>query len=371
MGSRWSLRVVGLSIGCAFCLLVGAAAADAAVGKAHVAGGRLSEHALSSFDEPMALAVVGEDVWVANEAAVPAPRGPTGSLTELDASTGMVLDTLPFGSYHLWGPDALTVSGADLYVGNFTQGCGCVTEVNVTSGAYIRALGLNKSWSYNGAVTSVAVSGADVWIAEGNLGRVVELATTTGHRLHTLTAQSVPFSNINSRRPGPISLVSNGRVLFGIDANGSVVEIKETTARISKVISAQHTGLDAPSAAISLDGNLWVSDAAGSTALVEIDETTGAVVRRVSDGAIGLSDCTAIASDGNDLWLADSDAVAEINATTGAELLHLSAPSYRFDGVSSLATDGTHLWATNAAGNSVTEIANSSGALTRVITNAS
>lgn len=68
------------------------------------------------------------------------------------------------------------------------------------------------------------------------------------------------------------------------------------------------------------------------------------------------------------VWAAEDDAVAEIDAVSGAVLLDLSGASYGFNEVSSLVTHGVHVWATNARGESVTEISNFSGALTRVIT---
>lgn len=220
----------------------------------------------------MAVAVAVQSVWVAIQTAGSATT-PSGSLTEVDPSTGAVLNVLSARSYHFDGPDALGRSGSDLYARSFLNGCGCATEVSDSTGGRIRWLFMD--WSCNRAVASLAVSSDHVWVSEGNLGQIVELAASTGRRVRTITIKKVSFSNMNTTtRPGPVTLASNGRDLFAV------------------------------------------------------------------------------------------------NAKTGTELLDLSAASYEFDGVSSLATDGVHLWATNANEQSFTEIADATGVLTRVITNA-
>lgn len=326
--------------------------------------------AATYFQDPTAVAIAGQHVWVANQIASTDLVHPSGSITEIDSSTGAVLRVLSSSSDHLYGPDALADSGGRLYVGSFLNGCGCVTEIRAATGARVHFF-FNMDWAYNGGVTSLAVTGGHPWVAEGNLGDIIELNAYTGRRDKTIVVNKVRIVYSDTRHPGPVSLASNGSDLFAVSANDSLVVISERTGLITETIKGTESHLNDPTDAVSLDGNLWVSNLDGTHALVEIDESTGAVVREISGSSIGLSGCTALATDGTHIWAADDDAVVEIDAMSGAELLYLSAASYGFDGVSSLATDGVHVWATNARGESVTEISNSSGALTRIITNPS
>jgi hypothetical protein len=61
-------------------------------------------------DEPVALAVSGSDLFVANADG--------NSVTELNASTGARVRVISAAAYGFNGPDALAVSGSDLFVAN-------------------------------------------------------------------------------------------------------------------------------------------------------------------------------------------------------------------------------------------------------------
>ncbi len=76
------------------------------------------------FGGPVAMAVSGSDLLVANSSG--------NSLTEIDASTGALVQVIPGSAYGFQAPDALAVGGSDLFVAN---GVGnSVTEMNASTG---------------------------------------------------------------------------------------------------------------------------------------------------------------------------------------------------------------------------------------------
>ncbi len=83
-----------------------------------------------SSDEPVAMAVAGPDLFVANadvalEGSGTAYEG--SSVTEFNASTGAMVSALSSPQYMFEEPDALAVAGPDLFVSNLSNGS--VTEL--------------------------------------------------------------------------------------------------------------------------------------------------------------------------------------------------------------------------------------------------
>ena len=79
----------------------------------------------------------------------------SGSITELNASTGALVRVLSAPEYHFDVPDAVTLSGPYLFVANLAShltnfgntGPGLVTEVAAATGALVRALRLRGTGS--------------------------------------------------------------------------------------------------------------------------------------------------------------------------------------------------------------------------------
>ncbi|MGA2969635.1 MAG: hypothetical protein ABSE75_07505, partial [Acidimicrobiales bacterium] len=85
--------------------------------------------AANSFELPDAVTLSSGNVWVAN------PAGPSGqgSVTELNASDGSLVQVINSSADGFVEPDAIAVSGGDVWVANggWGQG-GSITELNAS-----------------------------------------------------------------------------------------------------------------------------------------------------------------------------------------------------------------------------------------------
>jgi DNA-binding beta-propeller fold protein YncE len=82
------------------------------------------------FDEPVAIASDGTDVWVANQADSDLDLTP--SISELSAATGDLVQVLSASSYGLNDPTAVASDGAHVWVTNGVADS--VTEFSATTG---------------------------------------------------------------------------------------------------------------------------------------------------------------------------------------------------------------------------------------------
>jgi hypothetical protein len=81
-------------------------------------------------DEPVAIAVAGPDLFVANADVAREGSGAAyegSSVTEFDTSTGALVNVLSSPEYMFDEPDALEVAGPDVFVANLSDGS--VTEL--------------------------------------------------------------------------------------------------------------------------------------------------------------------------------------------------------------------------------------------------
>jgi hypothetical protein len=120
------------------------------------------------------LLVSGPDVFVANVfgsvtevlastgALVRVVSGPhaNSSLTEVNASTGALVKVLSAPQYHFDGPNALAVSGPDLFVASngtaTVTTSSSVTELNAATGSVVRVLsGPRFQFSYADVLASL------------------------------------------------------------------------------------------------------------------------------------------------------------------------------------------------------------------------
>jgi hypothetical protein len=70
----------------------------------------------------------------------------------------------------------------------------------------------------------------------------------------------------------------------------------------------------------------------------------------------GFNSPSPVATDSTDVWVVNAagDSVTELSASTGALVQVNSSSAYGFDDSDAVATDGTNVWVTNAAAQSVT-----------------
>jgi len=138
------------------------------------------------FSEPNAIAVAGDDLFVANLNGK--------SVTELNASTGALVRVV---SDQFGGPYAMAVAGADLFVANH-NGTGSVIEFNASRGTPVRVV-YGPVYRFNDP-DAMAVAGDDLFVANHNgTGSVTELDASTGALVNAARPQD-PMTTRNSPR---------------------------------------------------------------------------------------------------------------------------------------------------------------------------
>ncbi len=338
---------------------------------------------LPSGSEPDSISSDGTDVWESGD-------GPSGGVvTEFSASTGDVVQAV--GDFR---PDAIASDGSHVWVGS--SDANSVTELDASSGAVIQTIGLE------GAPTAVDSDGTDVWVTSqicnpecNQPGIVTEIAAATGAVIQTIGVGINPDSvssdgtNVWVANEGACSpcqgsvtelSASTGDVLQttpvgedpeGISSDGvdvwvtninsdSVTELDASTGAVVQTI-------DLPSGSepysISSDGaHVWVSNWSNGT-VIELAASTGAIVQTI--GGFG-GDPLYVTSDRTDVWVTvrdhDNDDVngwvTELSASTGSEIQTIGVGGYLDDA----ATDGTTTWVTNESDSSVLGINAASGA---------
>jgi len=293
---------------------------------------------------PVAISSDGIHVWVAS--------GTTGPLTELDASTGAVVQTVVVGA-----PDSdtgVSSDGTHVWVASGNS----LYELNASTGAVVQTIN-DPEDNADGFLDGVSSDGTHVWVTTvtGNsehpsVGTVTELDASTGAVVQTIAVGDTP-KVVSS--DGTHVWVAN------YDSN-TVTELDASTGSVVRTIS-----VPSEPSAISSDGtHVWVTSNFYSS-VTELDASTGAVVQTINNVS------GAVSSDGTNVWVsAGGDApgdVTELDASTGA-VVGSTGVGPNPDAISS---DGTDVWVANAtlgvpgADGSVSEIATGSAPSTTVV----
>ena len=121
------------------------------------------------FDEPSAIVVRGNHVWVANL--------DYSSIVELNSSNGSLVRFIQANSLN--EPLSMTVDRSHLWVANFLGNS--VTELNTSNGEVVRVVGAGIN-----APGGIVCDGAHVWVTNGPNDSVTELSETTGSLIRTI-----------------------------------------------------------------------------------------------------------------------------------------------------------------------------------------
>ncbi len=179
---------------------------------------RVLSAASYEFDEPVAFAVAGPDLYVANYDG--------SSVTELDASNGSLIRVLSWPKYDFADPESMAVDGSDLFVAN--SGDNSVTEVDVATGALVRTFPASADSSDE--PVAVAVAGPDLFVANADVAlegsgtdyegsSVTEFDASTGAIVSALSSPEYMFDE-------PDALAVAGPDLFVANlSDGSVTEL--------------------------------------------------------------------------------------------------------------------------------------------------
>lgn len=221
-----------------------------------------------SYDlaDPVALALVGLDLFVANDccpgAPCPGPMGAhcTGTVTEINASTGALVAVLQGAADGFDNPIALVPAGPDLFIVG-----GSIVEVNAATRAVVWTAPSSKyGFAYP---TGVALDGPDMFVADeagGVLGKgaLTELNTSTGAVLRQINGPVGTFDQ-------PVGITSDNGYIFVLDQTygyyGAVTELNASTASVTRVVENPAYRFDHPDAIIADGPDLFVANQAGDS----------------------------------------------------------------------------------------------------------
>jgi hypothetical protein len=260
-------------------------------------------------------------------AALAASVSACASSPSSPAATGVTSDRTTLRSIDAPGwefsyPDAVGAAGNRVWVGNST---GSVTEINATTGALIRAITASRYDLYQ--PTAITIRGNTVWIANSSFNSygtnntsVTEINATTGALIRVITARRYDLL-------GPVGITTRGNTVWVANSGatgeqiGSVTEINATTGALVRVVAGSRYQLDGPTG-IAITGNtVWVANGGSVT---EINATSGALIRVITARRYQLNGLIGIAATGNAVLTATDpeggnvQTVTEINARTGA-----------------------------------------------------
>ncbi|MGO9196528.1 MAG: hypothetical protein ACLQK4_05310, partial [Acidimicrobiales bacterium] len=270
------------------------------------------------------------------------------SVTEFNASTRMLVRVIKGAAYRFDQPQALAVSGNYLFVTNLAGSLW--TEVNVSTGAFVRVISASADGLRN---TPVLVAyGYDV-LAPADNG-IAELDAATG-KVVRLIKESEPYFPLVVHGKDLV-VVEPARPQYSLaELNLSTGDV----IRVISGAKYKFTGLCGIAVAgsdlfVGDQGNPGKDDS-----VTEVNLSTGVLVRVISGAEYRFQDPDAVAESGGDVFVAngyEANTVTEIDASTGALVTVLSSSRYQFDFPYAFAVSGGDLFVVNSYANSVTEL---------------
>ncbi len=276
--------------------------------------------------DPFAVSSDGTHVWVTS-----ASNGP---LTEIDASTGAVVQTIDDAGVGDYG---VSSDGTHVWVTSSNS----VTELDASTGAVVQTI-FNPGGNGDGFLYGVSSDGTHVWVTDEVGNTVTELDASTGAVVQTIAVGDTPYA-----------VSSDGtHVWVANHGSNTVTELDASTGALVRNIRVGPTPY-----ALSSDGtHVWVVSPTYNS-VTELNASTGRVVRTISVGG------DAVSSDGAHVWVTNGE-VTELDASTGAVVGTIGV-GVDPNGISS---DGTHVWVANTGNvpgedGTVSEIAIANGSL--------
>ena len=287
------------------------------------------------FDDPQAIAVVGNEVWVAS-VGFTGSRGNASAarLTEFLASSGALVRTVNLKARGIQGLSEFYVSGSTLWLS--ASSGSVIAAVDTNTGRLLRSIVTGPVYG-NSQPSGLEVLDGRVFYVNQGYAAISVRDATTGHLLRQLTPQ------VMSRPPGMDRKVPSfiGPVLLEVTptdiwaacessrhrASSSVIEISRRSGHIVRLIDSLSDDLYSPKEMVSTGHDVFVLSGAVGTShgmkgasLTEINEASGSTVRVIRflrlDGL--YSEPAGIAVDGSRIVVTDSDGkILILDAETG------------------------------------------------------
>jgi len=334
------------------------------------------------FDNPVAIAVSGSDVWVVNMAG--------NSITEFNAHTGSLVRVISAKADSFHHPDGIAIQGSHLWVtnGNEEFGMGTsgysvaryssITELNASNGSLVRVINAPADQFLQPG--PIVVSGSHVWVVNSNsaqgldsapMNALIELNASNGSLVHIFK------TNVDGLN-GVLNMTATASDVWLTDANGSegsVTELNSRTGTLVRVIKAKGNDLIAPDP-ISVDGtHVWIGNIQnGRNALTELNSRTGTLVRVIRAKADEFNGLLGVVAQNSHVWATNAEgyesggrtnSVTELNARTGSLQRIIKVKDHGLFGPTQIVASDSKLWVLNV--NSVTELNQSNGSLVEVV----
>jgi YVTN family beta-propeller protein len=317
-----------LAVLAALCLAMGVPSASAAAVVNTIPVGMLPDSVSSD----------GTHVWVANNL--------DDTVSEIEASSGTVVNTIPIplGAVGEMEVSAGSVSSDGTHAWVTSSGITCngscqesdmvvaaVTEIDASTGTVVNTIPVSAG------AAAVSSDGTHVWVtSDGAPGTVSEIDASTGTMVNTITVGNEPDAVSSDGTHVWVANYADGTV-SEIDAStGTVVNTIPVGGRPDSVSSdGTHVWVG------NTNSQLGAHYAYGTVS--EIDASTGTVVNTIPVG-YGF-DGVSVSSDGTHVWVANEgeDTVSEIEASSGTVVDTIPVGIFP-DSVSS---DGIHVWVAN------------------------
>jgi hypothetical protein len=287
------------------------------------------------FNDPVAVALVGKEVWVAS-VGFTGSRGNSSAarLTEFLASSGTLVRTMNLKRHGIQGLSELVASGTTLWVS--ASGGSVVAAIDTRTGRLIRSI-VTGTPVGNSEPSGVELSDGRVIYVDQSYGAISIRDATTGRLLRQLspTVMSQPPGLGYKVRTliGPILLQITPTDIWAAceasrhAASASVIEIDRHSGRVLRLFDALSNDLYSPQQMASDGRHLFVLSGAVGTrygmrgaSLTEIDESNGTTVRVVKFFPLEgkYIDPTGLALDGSRILVTDgARRILILNAATG------------------------------------------------------
>jgi len=262
------------------------------------------------FNHPSDVAFANGSIWVTNPPGPGNPGQPSGTVTQINAKTGLVTKVLGAssagGAPTFFDPEEIASTGADLWVvnGDYNGGAGSLTEFSATTGLLVRTVtGVSGDFNNPNAILAV---GPDIWVTNNGNGTLTEVSVATGAVLKNITGF-----------PNPTALAySNGDIWVAIN-DSSTQSVSELSIATLSIIHTYSAGLNLlrPGAMVIVGTHAFVAN---------------------TRGGIGTT-------------------ISVVSTTNGSLVTTLSGAAYTFDGPCRLIFDGTNIWAVNETNSTLTE----------------
>jgi sugar lactone lactonase YvrE len=142
---------------------------------------RIISGAKYGFVDPVAIEVAGSKLYVLNAGRPSAATPVAGSITEINARTGTLVRRVTGPRFAFDDPVAFAVSGSDVFVADKSNNS--MTEVSTTTGALVRVVAQQGLSAPDG----IAVQEGNVWVADSGSNSATEIAAATGAVIVTET----------------------------------------------------------------------------------------------------------------------------------------------------------------------------------------